>query len=100
MRKESTLVRAAEIRAEMNLAMMAGVSTTRAIVMVEIWLRGNGAIAFKIITRELEVGLRAKVVTTEVRDEIIDADFVVSFKNDFHMMLASGFAKFFWLDVR
>lgn len=66
----------------------------------EIWLRGNGAIAFKIINRELEVGLRAKVVTTEVRDEIIDADFVVSFKNDFHMMLASGFAKFFWLDVR
>lgn len=66
----------------------------------EIWLRGNGAVAFKIVNRKLQIGLRAKIVTAEVCDEVIDTDFVVGFKDNFHMMLAGGFAKFFWLDMR
>lgn len=66
----------------------------------EVWLRGDGAIAFKIIDSEFEVGFCVEIMATQIFDEIIDADFVVGFEDDFHMMTAGGLAKFFRLDAR
>lgn len=66
----------------------------------KIWLRGDRAVALEIVNRKLEIRLCAEVMAAQIFDEIIDADFVAHFENNFHMMLASGFAKFFWLDMR